>query len=562
MTVVVVGSEAATLIEGRDDDPYTVLNVSGETAYYGSSGAVTTGTGTAVTTGQSVTLTSDKWWISSKPNANPAGTRLFLTYVPDTDMVEYVESIAVTKGDLVLNVKDHGAAGDGTTDDTAAIRAAITAAAIDGAIVFFPRGTYKVTGELSLSQPGGYDASVLLKGEGRMTTALQWPTDLGAGFFAVKYANRGSGNGQFHRIEDMSFIGPSAAAALGAHPANMDCLGGDDRFTTARLRITGFNAGIVKVNSHQRHEDVMATENYCAVRYQNGSSGDIEYIGCDFTGNKQASVVVEQDARMSGDRFIGTHLGFSPYAILGETGGTNDFLIVDTLFVGSGFEAVGNSLIYSSAARHISGALFIRCGSSISNAYLTTTRDAVIDTAGNVSNVRTMMASTLAPVMTGMAAYVKAAALDNCLFEDAGTVVDELRAASIPFYSGAGFPSGVTVATPKTRFVVLKAEATVTTDRIVSMRANDQIRPYQAGDVPLGVAQTGATTSQAALVAVDGIANVDMEGAATNVQPLIPGSTTASKTKAGATSDSPIIGYSRADIASGANGLMRVRTQF
>ena len=53
---------------------------------------------------------------------------------------------AVRKGDLVLNVRDYGAKGDGTTDDTAAIQAAINAAvAANGGQVFFPTGIYLVT---------------------------------------------------------------------------------------------------------------------------------------------------------------------------------------------------------------------------------------------------------------------------------------------------------------------------------------------------------------------------------------------------------------------------------
>ena len=48
--------------------------------------------------------------------------------------------------DYVLNVKDYGAKGDGTTDDTAAIQAALDAASTRGiSAVLFPTGTYKVS---------------------------------------------------------------------------------------------------------------------------------------------------------------------------------------------------------------------------------------------------------------------------------------------------------------------------------------------------------------------------------------------------------------------------------
>ncbi len=55
------------------------------------------------------------------------------------------DSSAVHKGDLVFNVKDYGAVGDGATDDSAAIQAAINAAATaNGGTVLLPSATYNI----------------------------------------------------------------------------------------------------------------------------------------------------------------------------------------------------------------------------------------------------------------------------------------------------------------------------------------------------------------------------------------------------------------------------------
>ena len=60
----------------------------------------------------------------------------------------------VRKGDLVLNVKDYGAVGDGTTDDRASIQSAIDAAAANtglGGTVYFPPGAYRIAGSLNVN---------------------------------------------------------------------------------------------------------------------------------------------------------------------------------------------------------------------------------------------------------------------------------------------------------------------------------------------------------------------------------------------------------------------------
>lgn len=72
--------------------------------------------------------------------------------IPSTDLTSAVQTSlsrsdnAVQKGEIVFNVKDYGAKGDGSTDDTAAIRNTITAAQnAAGGTIFFPQGTYTVS---------------------------------------------------------------------------------------------------------------------------------------------------------------------------------------------------------------------------------------------------------------------------------------------------------------------------------------------------------------------------------------------------------------------------------
>jgi len=73
----------------------------------------------------------------------------------------YQESVGATSrsyttwlGELVVSVKDFGALGDGTTDDRNAIQTAITrVSARGGGWVYFPAGTYKITGAIGITDP-------------------------------------------------------------------------------------------------------------------------------------------------------------------------------------------------------------------------------------------------------------------------------------------------------------------------------------------------------------------------------------------------------------------------
>ena len=67
----------------------------------------------------------------------------------------------------VVNVKDFGAVGDGVTDDTAAIQAAINA----GLNVFLPSGTYKTTSKLTIT-----NNDQVITGAGRSTKIVLYKT--------------------------------------------------------------------------------------------------------------------------------------------------------------------------------------------------------------------------------------------------------------------------------------------------------------------------------------------------------------------------------------------------
>lgn len=87
--------------------------------------------------------------ISDLPSATLPLTGAELTPIVQGGTTKKAPVSAVGSGSGGVNVKSYGAVGDGTTDDTAAINAAITAAGTSSC-VFFPSGTYLVTATLQM----------------------------------------------------------------------------------------------------------------------------------------------------------------------------------------------------------------------------------------------------------------------------------------------------------------------------------------------------------------------------------------------------------------------------
>lgn len=105
---------------------------------------------------------------------------------------------AVPKDAQVWNVKDHGAVGDGTTDDTAAIQATINLATAGGTI-YFPPGSYRLNSSSSLTLSA---SGTRLLGAGTEAVRLV----IGPSFTASTAVLVSAANCQ---IENLSVIGES-----------------------------------------------------------------------------------------------------------------------------------------------------------------------------------------------------------------------------------------------------------------------------------------------------------------------------------------------------------------
>ncbi|WP_446218778.1 glycosyl hydrolase family 28-related protein [Micromonospora sp. IBHARD004] len=111
-------------------------------------------------------------------------------------------------GTGIVNVRDHGAAGDGSADDTGAIQRALDAVRDGGGIVFFPPGTY-LTGRLTLR------SRVHLRGSGGDATILKLRPGANAAILEsdgfARLTGTGSGEGvTLFSIRDLAFDGNKA----------------------------------------------------------------------------------------------------------------------------------------------------------------------------------------------------------------------------------------------------------------------------------------------------------------------------------------------------------------
>ena len=128
---------------------------------------------------------------------------------------------SVFTGQKVFNVLDYNATGDGTTDDTLAIRNAIYAQqAAGGGTVFFPPGTYylNTNGGLVACPNGNTDATrpCILRGAGMQSTVLKMGPNAIGGIF--NYSIPGGGFPKIAQITcsdltlDGNYVGVSSGA--------------------------------------------------------------------------------------------------------------------------------------------------------------------------------------------------------------------------------------------------------------------------------------------------------------------------------------------------------------
>lgn len=235
-----------------------------------------------------------------------------------------------TKLNDVVSVKEFGAVGDGVSDDTAAIQAAITATY--GGSVFFPAGTYKVTSTISVTN------EVSLIGAGRYLSKILW-TSATLSIFNVSTTNP-------IQVEKMAFIGPSTPTTgyvfrLSSNSThNAFSIFRDLLFSSCYIGIESVNAMALTVDAcyfsgHQSAGVVICN------RYQH-DAGDSTISACVFSNAGTAAVGIFQYSsgglRVVNNKILSGAIGIKQALDPGVQ--TSDLLVVGNSFEGQSTAAI------------------------------------------------------------------------------------------------------------------------------------------------------------------------------------------------------------------------------
>lgn len=222
--------------------------------------------------------------------------------------MSHMPATTVSRSLGVFNVRDYGAVGDGVTDDTDAINAAIAAARLRGGdlvlgqAIYFPTGKYMVGETLS---PPNYTT---FQGDSRYTTTIQYTGSSGRMFEFID----GYGVGfQDLRIQLPLVSSPSTVTAF--------YLSNCFRFTFQR----------VIIGSH--HSTALADPQSTGIEFRD-NAGDSRVIDCDFN-NLGAGIRTSAIQNY----VVGCVFGVCKYSIYGDASAFASGLVVQSCtFVGQG----------------------------------------------------------------------------------------------------------------------------------------------------------------------------------------------------------------------------------
>lgn len=283
-----------------------------------------------------------------------------------------------------FNVKVYGAAGDGTTDDTAAVNSAIAAIPSAGGVLYFPAGTYKTSGGFTLAHP------TLVRGDGMAAAdgftagaSTVQCTSTTASLFTVS-----AETATFADVALYCTVTPTAGAGVTVNGSSSN-----QKCSFDRVSVYGFyiNIDIQTGQASDLHNCLIVGPQLYGVRLQDTLSTDaggtlIE--GCDFfAGAVNATAAIEilsgGGVRISNTTVVGSQSGthFYTHAIERTASCTTGVFLVNNC----SFEScLGSAIVLTQTA----GNWHLNVLSNLEIAYYTTpTADAIVVNASSTGEL-------------------------------------------------------------------------------------------------------------------------------------------------------------------------------
>lgn len=338
----------------------------------------------------------------------------------DTDL-EYISN-------KTLSVKDaaYGAIGDGVTDDTVAIQAAITAAQAANCELFFPAGNYRITASLSITN------RVRLRGAGRAASLITWVNNT---LTAVTVATS-----NYVEFIGLGFLCQAAAPTNGGAISLTGSGGAENTFSV--IRDCQFSGGFNQIDTIQAYAWVIDSCRFTGavnfgVRVRNTLNpdfGDSTITNCVFYVMGANCTLIEQASsgglRLIGNKFLSGLYGYRMALDIGV-------VTTDLLIVGNSFEnQTGANLRFNTGG---GGAAFSHVLISGNQFGYTPTAIDMTDASAFLDHINISNNLILLPAA---GAVVGISITNSTIFEINGNVIDSQAGTPIGISIGAACTAG------------------------------------------------------------------------------------------------------------------------
>lgn len=235
-----------------------------------------------------------------------------------------------------------------------ALNAAISAVWNSGSgsgAVYIPGGAsinYSLNAGISIPK------TVSLFTDAEWGATLTWTTDTGGGTFGLQLSTTSGVSYETPTIYGFKLVGPgNQGSALGVAPCAMGAVRLMDNGRLLNCTMIGWRMGVSFQGNHQKVAYCRVEHCYYGVWWSDGATtfSDQSITHTELVNQKFASIAVAGDSTIDTSMFDKVHMGFSPYGIYKESGGSfrKTEIANNTSFIDCSIEAVGNGMIYDEA---------------------------------------------------------------------------------------------------------------------------------------------------------------------------------------------------------------------